>query len=113
MAAKHAFLSTRQSPSRRSQSVWVWTWPSSAKTSQDPTLREKVGHDHEEAVSRGVFGTPTYVFEGGRVAFLKAFAPPAEDAVSEFEHFVAIASHRNYIGELKRPQPPWPKGALD
>ena len=93
--------------------MWVWTWPSSAKTSQDPTLREKVGHDHEEAVSRGVFGTPTYVFEGGRVAFLKAFAPPAEDAVSEFEHFVAIASHRNYIGELKRPQPPWPKGALD
>ncbi|HKI83442.1 MAG TPA: DsbA family protein [Candidatus Krumholzibacteria bacterium] len=83
------------------------------KDLEDPALREKVGRDHQEAVALGIFGTPTYVFENGNVAFLKAFLPPPEDAVSEFEHFVAIASHRNYIGELKRPQPPWPKGALD
>ena len=54
-----------------------------------------------------------FVFENGNTMFVKAFIPPEGDAVAEFEHFVAIAKHRNYIGEIKRPQPPWPKGALD
>ena len=80
---------------------------------RDPQLVEAIGKDHEEAVSQGIFGTPTFVFENGNSMFMKAFIPPEGDAVAEFDHFIAIANHRNYIGEIKRPQPPWPKGALD
>lgn len=80
---------------------------------KDPALAKKIGEDHEGAVAQGIFGTPTYVFENGNTMFLKAFFPPEADAVAEWEHFVAISSDRNYIGELKRPQPPWPKGAVD
>ena len=80
---------------------------------RDPDLRDSIGTDHEAAVSQGIFGTPTFVFENGNAAFIKAFIPPQDDAVSEFEHFVALMNHRSYIGEIKRPQPPWPKGAVD
>ena len=80
---------------------------------KDPELPKTIGADHEEAVSQGIFGTPTYVFENGNMAYLKAFIPEDEDAVASFEHYVAIANHRNYFGEIKRPQPPWPKGVLD
>jgi predicted DsbA family dithiol-disulfide isomerase len=77
----------------------------------DPGLGATVGHDHEEAVSHGIFGTPTFLFENENVAFLKTFTPPEEDSVETFEHFMALASTKSYIGELKRPQPPWPKGS--
>ncbi len=80
---------------------------------QDPDLRRIIGEDHEGAISEGIFGTPTYVFENGNMAYLKAFIPEDEDAVASFEHYIALANHRNYFGEIKRPQPPWPKGALD
>ena len=77
----------------------------------DPELPRIIGRDHEEAVARGIFGTPTFVFENGNTAFLKTFTPPQEDAVPAFEHFVEIAAGRAYFGEIKRPQPPWPKGS--
>ena len=80
---------------------------------KDGALVSKIGQDHEEAVADGIFGTPTFVFENGNTTYIKTFIPPKDDAVAEFEHFVAIANHRSYIGEIKRPQPPWPKGALD
>jgi hypothetical protein len=80
---------------------------------KDPELLEIIGRDHTEAVEdHGVFGTPTFVFEGGNAAYLKSFIPPPEDSVAFFEHFAAVVTHRSYIGEIKRPQPPWPKGAL-
>ena len=80
---------------------------------QDRRLLENIGRDHTEAIEKhGVFGTPTFVFEGGNAAYLKTFIPPKEDSVAFFEHFVALMANRSYVGELKRPQPPWPKGAL-
>ena len=79
----------------------------------DATLAERVGRDHIEAVGEhGVFGTPTFVFEGGGAAYLKTFIPPEDDSAAFFDLFVALASHRTYFGELKRPQPPWPRGAV-
>ena len=80
---------------------------------KDPELAKKIGREHEEATAEGIFGTPTFVFENGQSCYIKTFIPADEDALAEFEHFVAIASDRPYIGEIKRPQPPWPKGALD
>lgn len=80
---------------------------------RDPALARKIGAEHEEAVAQGIFGTPTYVFENGNMAFLKAFSPSQEEAAAEWEHFVDVAANRRNIGEIKRPQPPWPKDAAD
>ena len=80
---------------------------------RDRELRRIVGRDHAEAVEKhGVFGTPTFVFENGNSVYVKTFVPPEEESASFFEHFIDLMAHRSYIGELKRPQPPWPKGAV-
>ena len=79
---------------------------------RDPSLLDIIARDHTESVERyGVFGTPTFIFESGNSVYMKTFIPPEEDSVDFFEHFVALMSDRFYLGELKRPQPPWPKGA--
>ena len=79
----------------------------------DPELVQLVGRDHEESAEQhGAFGTPTFVFENGQSAYLKTFIPPEEESVETFEHFVGLMSARSYIGEVKRPQPPWPRGAV-
>ena len=78
----------------------------------DPAMAEAVGRDHTEAVDEhGVFGTPTFVFEDGAAIYLKTLVPPEEDSIAFFEHFAALAAGRRYMGEMKRPQPPWPRGA--
>ena len=83
------------------------------KDMEDPDLQAVVGRDHEEAVEKyGAFGTPTFVFENGNTAYLKTFVPPEDDSVEFFEHFMAIMAHSPFVGELKRPQPPWPKGSV-
>ena len=82
------------------------------KDLHDGGLLDEIARDHTEAVERlGVFGTPTFVFENGSSAYLKSFVPPDEDSVPFFEHFVGLCQ-RTYVGEVKRPQPPWPAGAL-
>lgn len=79
----------------------------------DSALLEIIGNDHTEAVRQyGVFGTPTFVFESGQAAYLKMFVPPPEDTISLFMDFTGLMSGRPYLGEVKRPQPPWPKGAV-
>ena len=72
-----------------------------------------VAREHEEAAEQGIFGTPTYVFECAKPAFLKMFTPPEDEAMGAFNDFMGIASGRKYFGELKRPQPPWPRDARD
>ena len=80
---------------------------------EDPDTLAAVARDHTEAVEEyGVFGTPTFLFENGQSAYLKAFIPPEEDSLPFFEHFMGVIAERSYVGEIKRPQPPWPKGAV-
>ena len=80
---------------------------------KDRELVHAVAKDHTEAVEEhGIFGTPTFLFESGATTYLKTFIPPAEESVEFFEHFYAMMSDRSYVGEIKRPQPPWPKGAV-
>ena len=75
------------------------------------SLIEIVSQNHYEAIEAyGVFGTPTFVFENGNAVYLKTFIPPPEQAVEFFDEFLSMMGDRSYIGELKRPQPPWPKG---
>ncbi|SVA92305.1 uncharacterized protein METZ01_LOCUS145159 [marine metagenome] len=80
---------------------------------KDPKLVEIIANDHTEAVDiHGAFGTPTFVFGNGQSAYLKTFIPPEEESVDAFKHFLGLFESRSYIGEVKRPQPPWPKGAV-
>lgn len=83
------------------------------KDIEDPETLEAIARDHEEAEAQGIFGTPTYVFNGGRPAFLKMFAPPEDKAIEVWRHISALASDLDVFGELKRPQPPWPKGIFE
>ena len=79
----------------------------------DPSLAEQVASDHGEAVGEhGVFGTPTFLFPNGQSVFLKAFIPPEDEAAEALSHFVGLFAERGYVGEAKRPQPPWPTGAI-
>ncbi len=80
----------------------------------DPDALATVAADHEVATGdRGIFGTPTFVFENGHAAYMKTFIPPEDEAVEVFDNFVSLFGGRTYVGEIKSPQPPWPKGALD
>jgi len=80
---------------------------------KDPSLVQKVADDHTEATEQhGVFGTPTFVFDNGNSVYLKSFIPPEKDAAPFFGHFVGLMRDMPFVGEMKRPQPPWPKGAV-
>lgn len=83
------------------------------KDLSDISIINIIRQDHEEAVkNHGVFGTPTYIFENGQGSFVKMFIPPENEALEAFDEFIALFGKRNYFGEIKRPQPPWPKGAI-
>lgn len=77
----------------------------------DRELLKNVARDHTEAVEqKGIFGTPTFVFKSGGSSYLKMFIPPEEDDLSLFDSFIKMTRDSLYLGEIKRPQPPWPKG---
>ena len=79
----------------------------------DKTRLQEISQDYTYAQSLGVFGTPTFIFENEHVAFLKTFTPPPKDSISFFNNFYQMAASKSYFGELKRPQPPWPRYAKD
>ena len=79
----------------------------------DPAVKERVVANHLEAVENyGVFGTPTFVFPNGAAAFLKMLKPPEGNGARVLELLSELMNEHIYIGEVKRPQPPWPKGAF-
>ncbi len=82
---------------------------------RDRSTLAEIAKSHAYAVEEvGVFGTPTFVFEGGGSAFLKLIRPrePAQ-ALSAFESLIGLMRDEAFVGEVKRPQPPWPKGVFD
>ena len=79
----------------------------------DPDLLRELGESHTKAVEEyGAFGVPTFVFPSGNAAFLKMFIPPDEQAAEMYETLVKTMSEFAHVGELKRPQPPWPHGVI-
>ncbi len=79
----------------------------------DPDLLRELGESHTRAVEEhGAFGVPTFVFPGGKAAFVKMFIPPDEQAADIYQTLVKTISQFAHVGELKRPQPPWPHGVL-
>ena len=85
------------------------------KDLDDRSLLDDIAASHTKAVEElGVFGTPTFVFENGAAAFLKMIKPKTqEDAVRSFDTLMALMQTEVTVGEVKRPQPPWPKGIFD
>ncbi len=79
----------------------------------DPDLLKEIGESHTRAVEEvGAFGVPTFVFPGGKSAFLKIFVPPDEQATEMYDSLMKTMSEFAYVGELKRPQPPWPHSVI-
>ena len=79
----------------------------------DPDLLRELAESHTIAVEEhGVFGVPTYVFPGGNAAFLKMFIPPEEQSAEIFESMSKVIGQYEHVGEMKRPQPPWPHDVL-
>lgn len=81
----------------------------------DRSTLDEIAASHTHATENlGVFGTPTFVLEGGGSAFLKMIRPQTgQQALSAFNSLVALIQNDNFVGEVKRPQPPWPKGVFD
>lgn len=71
----------------------------------DPDILQAVKRDHMEAVERWkIFGTPTFVFEPDRVAYLRVMpAPEGREALELFDELVDAISRRPHLLELKRP----------
>jgi len=66
----------------------------------------KLAEDHIFAVENlGIFGTPTLVFSQRQAVFVKlSVPPPPEECLSAFMEIYHLASKRQYIQEIKRPQ---------
>ena len=82
---------------------------------RDRSTLDEIAASHAHAVDAvGVFGTPTFVFEGGGSAFLKLIRPrEPQQALSAFNSLLGLMRDEAFVGEVKRPQPPWPKGVFD
>ena len=79
----------------------------------DSVMASEVGSDHEAAREKGIFGTPTFVFPGGGTAYLKMLLlPDGADVLGLFRSLENIVEGNPFVGEIKRPQPPWPKNLL-
>ena len=75
------------------------------KELDDPETLKKVGADHERAAELGIEDAPP--------TFVKTYTPPKNEAVAAFRHFIALSRDSKLFGEIKRPQPPWPRGVFD
>ncbi len=74
----------------------------------DRSLLAKIGEDYTRGVQEhGIWGTPTFVFNGCQAAYVKLRpAPPPEEAVGLFEELFHIIHDRPYVIEVKRPRIP-------
>jgi len=79
----------------------------------DPDLLKDIADSHTKAVEEhGAFGVPTFVAPNGKAAFVKMFVPPEEQASEILDSLSHLISEFEHVGEIKRPQPPWPHGVI-
>ncbi len=77
----------------------------------DRAILQDIGRSHTEAVDKyRAFGVPTFVFPSGNAMYLKLYPPPQNEAVDAFESLTKLMGAWKWVGEVKRPQPPWPSG---
>jgi len=72
----------------------------------DRRLLRRIGADHTRAVQQlDIFGTPTFVFGSGRVAYVKMLPPPPrEQALALFDAIRTLVADSPTVLEVKRPQ---------
>jgi len=72
------------------------------------SIIDALASDHEHAVAtHGVFGTPTFVFPNGSIAYVRlSEAPTGADALHVFDTLLAVAADEPRILEIKRPAKP-------
>jgi len=77
---------------------------------KDPAILESLAGDHTNGVEEyGVFGTPTFVFNGGAAAYIRlADVTDADRAIEVFDHLLSVAAAEPRILEIKRPRRPMP-----
>ncbi len=76
----------------------------------DPDILAPLERDHLRATrGHGVFGTPTFLFPDGSVAYVRlAEAPETADAARVLERLISVAASEPSILEIKRPRKPTP-----
>jgi predicted DsbA family dithiol-disulfide isomerase len=76
----------------------------------DPKILSALERDHQSGVTEhGVFGTPTFVFQGGATAYVRlSEAVEPSEATRVFDRLVSIAAEEPRILEIKRPSKPSP-----
>ena len=80
---------------------------------KDLDLLDVIAKSHTTAVEEyGAFGVPTFIFGDGKATFLKMFIPPDEQAAEIYQTLTKVMREFEHVGEIKRPQPPWPHGVI-
>ncbi|MGH2544521.1 MAG: DsbA family oxidoreductase [Ardenticatenaceae bacterium] len=70
---------------------------------QDLTFLDAIRRDHEAATAQGIFGTPTFVFDGALPAYLKLTdVPRGPESRSYWEEFSQVVAARPLFREIKR-----------
>ncbi len=70
-------------------------------------FRLRLAEEHMEAVKKGIFGTPTMVFENGSQFFFRIKAhETAEQAAHAFDLLYETMVLQENFDEIKRPHPP-------
>ena len=73
----------------------------------DPECRTCLAHEHYRAKALDVFGTPTFHFETGQLAYFRIKQLPADaaEAVALFQAYRELLEAYPYLETIKRPRP--------
>ena len=75
---------------------------------KDKELYDSVEKKHFNGVKLGVFGVPTLVYDNNNIVFIKMLLPDDKDVKNILYTLETLIEKQTIIGEIKRPQPPWP-----
>ena len=73
----------------------------------DPECRTRLAHEHFRAVALDVFGTPTFEFSSGHLAYLRIRELPADssEALRLFDNYRGLLESFPYLETVRRPRP--------
>lgn len=72
----------------------------------DPEARTRLAQDHHRAIALDVFGTPTFHFDGGHLAYFRIRELPRDEdeALRLFCDYRAVLERYPYLETVKRPR---------
>jgi predicted DsbA family dithiol-disulfide isomerase len=73
----------------------------------DPEWRTRLAHEHYRAVALDVFGTPTFQFSSGHLAYLRLGELPKNEneAIRLFDDYRKMLESFPYLETMRRPRP--------